>query len=820
MTWLESLWHDASHVLRSLRRQPGFAAVAVLTLALGIGANTAIFSVIDTLLLRAPAIEHLDRLVSLSERNLQKIPFAVNPSPADFLDWREQTHSFDQMAAWRNWYFTLSEPIGRVAAPESVRGVRISPNFFSMIGVRPALGRAFQPDEEVPGKDHVVIFTDGLWKRRFGADPTIVGRTVLVDGSRFTVIGVLPAGYQFFQPDLDLWMPLAIDDAFHDRRSHSVMVLARLAPGASLPRAQAEMNAVARTFGEAYPDTNAGWSVMVDAVYPTAEVKALRPALVVLMGAAGLVLLIACANVANLLLARAIARHKEIVVRAAIGASRGRLIRQMLTESVILAVIGGASAVVVARWGMALLVPLLPHAGTNKAVSGFRPVAPALDTRMLAFSIAAAVITGIIFGVIPALQTTRPELLRVWTSSHPKPRAGRMLLVSELSLSIVLLTGAGLLIESFWHLQHADPGFKPDHLLTMQVWLPKTRYPAAADVRGFFDEVIHRIDALPGVRGASAISYRPFLSMGTGTSVDIEGRAPSSSGDQPSAEYRVVTPGFIRVIGQPLVEGRDFTEHDGAESGGVAIVNEAMARRFWPNGRAIGRRVRPAYRRTTVPWELDAEPQWLTVVGVVRDIKGLVPEERDQSEIYVSSVQFPFSYMFLVVRTDVPPLAATRSIQDQIRLIDPDQPVADVRTMEDAIASSVPRFNVELLAVFAVIAVFLAAVGVYGVGSYAVNQREQEIGIRMALGAQPHDVLAMVVRETVMLAGIGVGVGLVISLALTRTMSGLLYGVAATDPLTFVGAASLLVAIVLVAGYLPARRAARLDPTEMLRRQT
>jgi putative ABC transport system permease protein len=820
MTWLEGVWNDISHVLRSLRRQPGFAAVAVLTLALGIGANTAIFSVIDTLLLRAPDIQHLDRLVSLQERNLQKVPFAVDPSPGNFLDWREHTRSFDQMAAWRNWYFTLSEPVGGVAPSESVRGVRVSPNFFSMIGVETALGRAFTADEEASGHDRVVILSDGLWRRRFGGNATVVGRTVLVDGSPFTVIGVLPPGYQFFQPDLDMWMPLAVDASLHDRASHSVMVFGRLAPAASLPRAQAEMDVTARALAEMHPDANAGWDVVVTQVYPTPEAKALRPALIVLMGAAGLVLLIACANVANLLLARAIARHKEIAVRAAIGASRGRLIRQMLTESIVIATIGGVSAVVVARWGVALLVPLLPHAGTNQTVSAFRSISPTLDARMMAFSIAVAVMTGVVFGMIPALRTTRPDVLRVWTSSHLKPRAGRMLLVSELSLAIVLLGGAGLLIESFWHLQHVDPGFRTDHLLTMQMWLPKARYPAASDVRGFFNDITRRIDTLPGVRSASAISYRPFLSMGTGTSVEIEGRAPSSFGEQPSAEYRVVTPSFAGVIGQPLVEGRDFNDHDQAASNSVAIVNEAMARRFWPNETAVGRRVRPAYHRTAVPWELDAEPRWLTVIGVVRNIKGLVPSERDQSLMYVSSNQFPFSYMFLVVRTVPPPLTMAASVQDQIRRVDPDQPVADVRTMEDAVAASVPRFNVELLGLFALMAVFLAAVGVYGVSSYAVSQREQEIGIRMALGARQQDVMAMVVRETLTVAFVGVVVGLLGSFALTRTMSGLLYGVAATDPLTFAGAASLLVAVVLVAGYFPARRAARLDPVAVFRGQS
>jgi predicted permease len=817
LTWIESVLLDAGYTVRHVRRQPGFAAIAMLTLGLGIGANTAIFSVIDALLLRRPTFEHLDRLVFFQERNPQKIPFDINPSPGNFLDWREQHRAFDYLVAWRNWYFTIAQPAAVGSAPEAVRGVRVSPAFFSMIGVRPTLGRAFRPEEEVPGANHSVLLSDGIWKRRFGADRNVLGQTILVDGVPCSVVGVLPGDFQFFQPDLDIWMPLAVDSTLHERSSHSVMVFGRLAAGVSLAHAQEEADAIAGGLAAAHPDTNAGWIVTVRPLYPTASVRALRPALMVLLAAAGLVLLIACANVANLLLARAAVRQHEVMVRTALGASRARLVRQMLTESIVLALVAGGLATLVAHQGVGVLIPLLPHFGTNKTIDTFRSVWPTLDLRMLGFSVAVAAAAGIGFGLIPAFQATRGERLRLWRSVTARPRGARTLMVAELALSIVLLTGAGLLIESFWNLQRIEPGFPSANLLTMQLWLPRAKYPGASDIRGFYDQVIRRVGSLPGVRGAAAVSFRPFLGMGMGAPFEIDGRAPAQPGAQFVSEYRVVTPGYVRVLGQPLVAGRDFTEGDDERSEGVAIVNESMARQFFPGREVIGQRIRPAFHRSNVPWELDAEARWLTVVGVVRDIKGYMPSDRSQSQLYVSSRQFPSSYMFLTVRTDTPPLRLASAIQDQIRRVDPDQPVSDVKSMDDAIAASVPRFNAELLALFALVAVFLAGVGVYGVTSCGVSARTQEIGVRMALGAESSDVLAMILREALVLGLIGVGVGLVGSLAFTRAMSSLLYGVAPTDMAVYTVAATTLLAVVFVACYLPARRAARLDPAVTLR---
>jgi putative ABC transport system permease protein len=815
--WLESAARDASYTWRNLRRQPAFAFVAVLTHALGIGANTAIFSVIDTLFLRAPAVAHVDRLVWFHERNREKIPFDLNPSPGNFLDWRRESRAFDRLAAWRNWYFTLAEPRATGTVPEAVRGVRVSPAFFSMLDVHVALGRTFDAGEEQPGKHRVALLSDGLWKRRFGADRTILGRTLLIDGAPFSVVGVLPPDFHFLQPDLDVWMPLAVDDAFHDRESHSVMVFGRLAPGITLAQGQAEMDAMAARLADAYPDTNGGWTVPIASVYPTPEVRELQPALLVLAGAAGLVLLIACANVANLLLARGLARQKEIEVRVALGATRARVIRQLLTETLLLSTVAGIAGVLVGYAGVSLLVPLLPHLGTNKSVGSFRAVAATLDPRMAAFSLGIAVLTSVIVGAIPAFKATRFDVLRASVLSAHRSRGGRILMAAELAIAIVLLTGAALLMESFWRLQHVDPGFRSERLLTLQVWLPKTTYATADEIRLFYERTVRAVSTIPGVVGASAISYRPFLNMGNGTAVEIEGRAPSRAGEQPSMEYRVVTPGFVRVLGQPLLAGRDFTEYDTAGADGVAIVNETLARRYWPEGDAIGRRLRPAFHRSTVPWEMDASPRWLTVVGIVRDIRGLAPDDRDQSQLYISASQFPSSYMFLVIRTATAPLALASAVQDRIRGIDPNQPVSDVRTMEEAVSASLPRFNVGILGVFALMAVVLAGVGVYGVCAYAVHRRTQEIGVRMALGARARDVLAMIMRDALTAAVAGAGAGLIAALALTRTLSSLLYGVAPTDLPAYLGATFLLLLVVLVACYIPARRAARLDPAVTLR---
>jgi predicted permease len=818
VNYIDDFIQDLRYGLRMLAKNPGFTAVAVLTLALGIGANTAIFSVIDTLMLCLPRFQHPDRLVCLIDKN-PKVPpeVEVNPSPGNFLDWREQARSFDDMAAWRNWYFTLSEPQTGATLSESLRGVRVSPTFFSMLGVKAALGRVFRREEEEPGHDQVVVLSDGLWKRRFAADRTIVGRKLLIDGRPFSVIGILASDFQFYQSDFEVWMPLSVDTAFHDRGDHSVMVFARLAPGVSIAQAQTEMEAMARRLGEAHPDTNAGWSVRVVPLFPNREVRDVRPALLLLLGAAGVVLLIASANVANLLLARAVRRQREITIRAAIGATRGRLIRQMLTESILLATIGSTGGLLLAPMGVRVLIPLLPHAGTNKTIGGFRAAVPALDGRVLGFSLLVAVVTGVVFSLIPAFRTTRIKFLRVPSSSLSRPVAGHLLMMAEIALSIVLLVGAGLLLESFWRLQRVDPGFRPDHLLTMQVWLSKTKYPAAPSVRGFWDQVVRRIEGLAGVRAAGAVSFRPFLGMGVNTRLDIEGRAPQGPDDILDVAYRVVTPGYLHLLGQPLLRGRDFEDGDGPESAGVAVINEAMARRFWPNQDPIGEHIRPGFSKTNIPWGVDVPARWLTIVGVAGDIKEFRLNGQPDPELYISYRQFPSSFMFLIVRTAISPESLANAVQNEIRAVDAEQPVSNVRTMDEAISNAVPRFNLQLLSAFAALALLLSAAGVHGVTSYAVSMRTREIGVRMALGARRIDVLAMVVREGCTLAAIGVVAGVVGALWITRTMATLLYDVAPTDATAFTTASIVVFGVALVACYLPARRATKVDPTVALR---
>ena len=810
--------HDVTCAVRTLRKAPAFAAIAIATLAVGIGANTAIVSVIDNLLFRPPHFRHVDRVVYIFETNAEKVPPGVEPppSPGNVLDWRERARSFDAIAMWRNWYFSIRNTGAAAGPPESVRGVRVSPLFFSMLGVDAALGRTFRSEESQPGRDRVVVLTHRVWARRFGADPSAIGRQLLIDSRPFTVIGVLPEDFQFYQPDLDLWMPLAEDAALRDRQNHSVMVIARLAPGVSLAQAQDELDAISRQLAAEHADTNTGWSARAAPLYPSREVRDVRPALVVLLVASGFVLLIACANAANLLLGRAVARQREIAIRAAIGASRWQLIRHTLTESLLLAAASGAAGVMVARLGIWTLIPLLPHAGTNVGMGTFGPMMPSLDLRVLAFSIAAAALTGVAFGVVPAVQTTRREFLRLSAGASARAGAGRALVCAELTLAIVLLVSASLLVKSFWRLQDVRPGFRADHLITMQLWLPKTKYPAPAQIRGYYERLLQRIERLPGVRGAGAVSFRPFLGMAMSTPIEVEGRAARPD-DQVFAGYDVVTPGYLRLIGQPLVRGRDLADSDTEEAPGAVVINESMARQYWPNQDPVGKRLRPGFSPTDVPWAVDAPARWLIVVGVAADIKEFRLNEQARPLMYVSHRQFASSFMYLIARTDAAPDAVSQSIQRELAAIDPDQPVSNVRTMEQAIAEATPRFDATMLGLFAAVGLLLATVGVYGVTAHAVGLRTREIGIRMALGASSADVLAMVIRETLRIGLLGVAFGLLGSIALTRALAGMLYGVAPGDAGAFAGAAAALFAATLAAAYVPARRAARVQPMMALR---
>ena len=817
---MSALIQDLRFAIRTLCRNRGFTAVALLMLALGIGANTAIFSVIDVTLLRPPRFAHLDRLVNVFDTNRQGpgggAAQRISPSPGNFLDWRKQVHSFDHMAAWRNWYYSLAGPEGRDGAPESVRGVRVSPSFFSMLGVEPALGRTFDSGEEAPGHDHVAVLANSLWTRRFGGDRSIIGQTVRVDGSPFTVIGVLPPDYCFLRCDLELWMPLAFDNASQSREDHSVQVYASIAPGVSLARAQSDLDAVAHRLEQSFPASNAGWGAAIVPLYPGPFIQGMRSALMMLAAAVAFVLLIACANFANLLLARATVRQKEMAIRAAIGAGRLRLIRQTITESVAITTMGGALGLLVANAALRLMIPLLPNIPT------YRAVVPVIDGRSLGFTILVAFATGIIFGVFPALRTTRADYLRSAASPAGALRAGRFLLASQLTLSIVLLAGAAILIESLWRLQSVNPGFRTDHLLSMQVWLPKAKYPQRSSLDEFAESAIRRLDALPGVVGAGAVNVRPFLGWGVGARIEIHGAAAQAAGSRPPVvEYRIVTPDYLRMLGVRFLEGRDLAPGDGPTSAGAVVINQAMARRFWPGESAIGKQIRPLFHKASAPWDVEPDPleRWLTVVGIVAGTKEYVLSQPDQPEMYLCYGQFPSSYLFFVLRTSPPPTTMAPAVRREILAIDRDQPVSDIRTMDAAIEETVaqPRLNASLLTVFSLLAVVLSAGGVYGVMSYTVSQRTHEIAIRMALGARPADVERMVFREVSVVAVASSAAGSLASAWLTRSLGSLIFGTRPAGFPILCGACVLLLAVAFAACFVPARRAALVDPMPALR---
>jgi putative ABC transport system permease protein len=813
---LNTLRRDIAYALRMMRRTPVVTAVAVCSIALGIGASTAIFSVIDNLLFRPPFLAS-DRLVCLYDTHPTKVPpdADVPPSPGNVIDWRERARSFDHMVAWRNWYYSVGSATAEPGRAESVRGVHVSPDFFAMLGVSTALGRTFVDEDARPGHDRIVILSHALWSRRFNADPAIVGRNVLVDARPVTVVGVLPDTFQFYQVDLDLWMPWDIEAVSRSRQNHSMMVFARLAPGVTAAEAQSELDAITTQLAREHPDTNEGWAARVAPLYPSREVRDVKPALIVLLAASGLVLLIACVNVANLLLTRGIARQREMVIRSAIGASRSQLIRQMATESLVLASLGAVFGSLVAHEGVRILVPLLPHAGTNQTLATLGPLVPALNLRVLAFTIAGAAATGAVFGLVPAFQTTRVSFLKASATSSTRSTAGRVLVIAELTMAIVLLAGASVLMQSFVNLQRVHPGFRPDHLVTTAVWLPNAKYAGATTTR-FYEEAIRRVERLPGVRAAGGVSYRPMLGMAMTTRIDVDGSTSQPNADV-FAGYDVVTPGYLSVIEQPLTRGRDLEAGDGPESEGVVVVNETMARRFWPDRDPVGQKVRPAFSRTDVPWATDASARWLTVVGVAADIKEFRPNEPPRPVMYLSQRQFPSSFLYLMVRTSVVPESLFQAIRREIGAIDRDVPTAPLQTMDQALANAVPRFNVALFVIFAAIALALSTIGVYGVTSHGVTQRTREIGIRMALGARGRDMVGMVVREILVLGLIGTAAGIGGALVVTRAMRNMLYGVSPGDPRAMAGAAIVLLGAAIAAAYLPARRAAQTAPTIALK---
>lgn len=818
---METIWNDFKYGWRMLRRSPGFTLVAVLTLTIGIGANAAIFSVINTILLRPLPLPDSQRIVLIWQSDPNRKVDRGIASPAQFLDWRDQNHVFEHLSAWRIWYYTLTG----TGDPEQVWGVHSSGNFFRLLGVTPVLGRDFLPEEEQPGHEQVVVLSYGLWQRRFGGDPSILGKSVLIDEKPYTLIGVLPRGFSLFgtSRQLDLWMPFAFDRAQLNREDHSVIVFGRLNKGTSVPQAQAEMETIVAQLKKQYPGVDQQNGVRV-VTFRDDLSRGMKPALMILLAAVGFVLLIACANVANLMLARAATREREIAVRATLGAGRRRILRQLLIESILLALLGGAGGILFAGGGLHLLRATLPPEG------GYGEIPHAdwlgIDLPVLAFTLGVSLLTGVIFGLAPAIQISRSELSESLKEGSRGSTGGRRnqairsaLVVIEVALSLVLLVGAGLLTRSFFLLMSEELGFDSSHLLTMQIWLPENHYALGPPVVNFYSQVVDRIEALPGVKAASAANFLPLTGWADYCNFDIEGR-PIAPADKPdTAQYRVVDWRYIHAMGIPVKSGRDFAASDGPDAAGVVLVNEALVRRYWPDENPVGKQILLHFPDTRAPWQPVPRASWLTIVGIVGDIREWEWGEEKIGQVYLPLPQSVSRIMRLVVRTGGDPSALTSAVRHAVQSVDPAQPVTEVHTMDQFLAAAVSqrRLSMLLLAVFASIATILAAVGIYSVMVYAVMQRFHEIGIRMALGAAPGDVLRMVVQDGMRLAAIGLLIGIVGSALTARFLQSQLYGIKPTDPVTFVAVAFGLAAVAVAACYFPARRATKVDPLVALR---
>jgi predicted permease len=809
---MNSLLQDVRYGIRVLAKNPGFTSIAVLTLALGIGANTAIFSVVNSVLLRPLPYQHPENLVQISNTYLPAWP-QLGLSPGDFQDWRQQVRSFSGMAA----YVDVAQGFNLTGAgePERVQADFATSNLFPMLGIRPLFGRTFEADEDKPASAPAVMLTQRLWQARFGSDPAVMGHTIMLDGKGFTVVGILPASLKL-APRADVWLAVGqYQDDLTGRVHHPYTTIARLHHGVSISEAQTELAALNQQAELTHPDTHKGWGVIVQRM-ENPDVSNLRMALLVLFGAVALVLLIACANIVNLLLARNAARQREIALRVALGASRLRLIRQLLTESMLLSLAGGILGILLTSAALRLMHAFVPANLSSVKESG-------LDVRVLAFTIVTCFLAGIACGMVPAFQTLKTNLNDVLkegsrgfgTSSGQKLRS--LLVVSEIALALIPLVGAGLLIRSFHRLLEVDPGFRPEHILTMRVSQPaitdaefnkltpeqQKNLPRKQSLE--FQQVADKIESIPGVKRVGGIDVLPLASATVqATRFQVEGQ-PISGGARPVTELRTASLGYFSAMGIPLVSGRFFTEEDWI--GSNIVINAAMAKRFWPDGSPIGKRVNLC---TLAP-----KPCWSPIIGVVGNVHEYGLDAAPTFDTYAAGGWTPY----FVIRTAGDPALVVRAAAEQVRKIFPDLPVADVMALDNLLSDSVSprRFSTTLLGVFAALALVLAAVGIYGVMSYVVNLRTNEIGIRIALGAQTADIWGLIIGRGAKLALAGVTIGLAGAFALSRFLSSLLYGVESTDPATFFGVAVLLLAVALAACYVPARRAMRVDPIVALR---
>jgi len=811
---MNGLAQDLRYTLRQLRKSPGFTAVAVLTLTLGIGANAAMFSVIDAVLLRSLPFKAPAGLYTLWERN-QKMGYEQNPpAAANFRDWRDRNRVFEQLAAFDA---SASFDLSGNNKPERVDGAAVSPGLFELLGVAPLMGRTFSPQEDQLGQERVILLSYGLWRRRFNADGSIVGKAIDVNGRNLTVIGVMPPHFQFpgdtgtvlnifTAPAAQVWVPLALTpQQWNERSAHYLEVIGRLKSGVTPDQAQAQLNSIEKELIREYPKEYIGSDIKLVPLHAQV-VGSFRSALLVLFGAVVLVLLIGCTNVANLLLTRATSRRREMAIRSALGASAARLMLQLVTESITLATVGGILGVLTAFWAIRLLRIILP--------SNFpRAAGIHVDSSTLIFTTVASIVTGVIFGLAPALQSSRVGITESLKQGErgaegfSRSRLRSALLISEVALALILLIGTGLLLRSFSQLQSVNPGFNPDHVLTMEISLPDARYPDPQKA-AFFAQLLDRVRSLPGVEAAGAIGHLPLGGDIESYAMQVEGRAPLPN-EYANPDCHVVMPGYFEAMKIPLIEGRFFAERDNLQSPHVVVINDVVARNAFPHENPIGRHLGMGFNGFSGE-----------IIGVVRHTSHLTLDAAPVEEVYTSYLQAPFwNQLSLTVRTTSEPLALAQPIQELVHSLDQDEPVAKIRTMSDVADASVgaPRFRTVLLGTFGLTALLLGAIGLYGVTSYSVTRRVHELGVRMALGATRSQVILLVLKESLQLTLAGLAIGLVGALALTHLLSSMLYEVGPTDPLTLAGVSVFLAAIALLASYLPAQRATKIDPMVALR---
>jgi putative ABC transport system permease protein len=810
---VDAFFKDIRYAFRSMRKNLGFYLIAVCTLGVAIAANTSVFSVVNAVLIRPLPYAEPERLTVLLHKGQNPV------APANFLDWQRQNHVFESMGAAESW----SANISASDHPEKVPAQHVSTNLFDVLGVRPVIGRAFLPEEAERGHENAVVLSYGLWARLFSSDRNVVGRSVRLNGESYTVVGVMPRDFRFapfWDTKAQLWAPLELSKRATSRNGNSLRVFARLKPGVSLASARSEMRVLSAQLESQYPGTNRDVTVLQ---LTEKVVGSTRPSLLVMLGAVAFVLLMACANVAHMLLARATARQKEIAVRVAIGASRLRLIRQFAVESILLGLSGGFLGVALAFAGNRAIAALMP-----KSLPSVQAIS--IDARVLLFALAIALLTGLLFGLVPVSRAvfnnvydSLKEGAKGSSEGGRNQRLRNVLIASEFAIALILLVGAGLMVRSLFALNSVDPGFVSRNLLTMQVSVLGTAADLPTRRASFYEQALERIRAVPGVESASAINHLPLAGDVWGQSVLAEGKPLPARGEETHAVYRVVLPGYFHTMGIRLRQGRDVTQSDDLSHPQVVIVNERLARRYWPNENAVGHRL--AFADAD-----DTNPEWMTIVGVVNDVKqdgwATAPVEEVyvpllQNRAYLENAGAPFAYLTLVVRTKNTPADLAGAIQREVWSLEPNAPVYELATMDRVVmeANAQPRFYLYLLGGFAAVALVLAAVGIYGVMSYSVSRRTREIGVRVALGAGRSDILRLVVGQGFVVTAIGAAAGLISVVPLTRLMAGLLYGVKPADPLTCCCVAGLLLAVAFVASYIPARRAARIDPIIALRHE-